>query len=143
MAAEPSANAEQIDEDDEEDEEEEEHDSDSEAETSRDIDHLEPRQAQNPHQVAAAEPSELMQLEMSEDIRLGSPDDGSNNLDSDFPLTGPDNLMDHRSRADSHKAESARRWTMLQDNPFSGNLQPSASGKKMVLVFFFFLLPSS
>jgi hypothetical protein len=79
----------------------------------------------------------LMQLEMSEDIRLGSPDDGSNNLDSDFPLTGPDNSMDHRSRADSYKAESARRWTMLQDNPFSGNLQPSASGKKMVLVFFF------
>ncbi|KAI5589624.1 hypothetical protein BDE02_05G175100 [Populus trichocarpa] len=127
VAAEPSANAEQIDEDEEEDEEEEEHDSDSEAETSRD-DHLEPRQAQNPHQVVAAEPSELMQLEMSEDIRLGSPDDGSNNLDSDFPLTGPDNSMDHRSRADSYKAESARRWTMLQDNPFSGNLQPSASG---------------
>ncbi|XP_011032731.1 PREDICTED: basic helix-loop-helix protein A isoform X2 [Populus euphratica] len=124
VAAEPSANAEQIDEDDEEDDEEEEHDSDSEAETSRD----DPRQAQSPHQVAAAEPSELMQLEMSEDIRLGSPDDGSNNLDSDFPLTGPDNLMDHRSRADSYKAESARRWTMLQDNPFSGNLQPSASG---------------
>nr|TKS03537.1 basic helix-loop-helix protein A isoform X2 [Populus alba] len=134
VAAEPSANAEQIDEDDEEDEEEEEHDSDSEAETCRDIDHLEPRQAQNPHQVAAAEPSELMQLEMSEDIRLGSPDDGSNNLDSDFPLTGPDNLMDHRSRADSHKAESARRWTMLQDNPFSGNLQPSASEFEKVAI---------
>ncbi|KAJ6681367.1 hypothetical protein OIU74_019782 [Salix koriyanagi] len=72
-----------------------------------------------------------MQLEMSEDIRLGSPDDGSNNLDSDFPVTGPDNLVDHQNRADSYRAESARRWTLLQDNPFnSGNPQPSASGKK-------------
>ncbi|KAF9682870.1 hypothetical protein SADUNF_Sadunf05G0153000 [Salix dunnii] len=130
VAAEPSANADHNDEDEEEDgeEEEEEHDSDSGAETSRDA-HLEPRQAQNPHQVAAAEPSELMQLEMSEDIRLGSPDDGSNNLDSDFPLTGPDNLVDHQNRADPYRAESARRWTLLQDNPYStGNLQPSASG---------------
>ncbi|KAJ6736088.1 TRANSCRIPTION FACTOR TT8 [Salix viminalis] len=133
VAAEPSANADQNDEDEEEEdeeeeEEEEEHDSDSGAETSRDA-HLEPRQAQNPPQIAAAEPSELMQLEMSEDIRLGSPDDGSNNLDSDFPVTGPDKLVDHQNRADSYRAESARRWTLLQDNPFnSGNLQPSASG---------------
>ncbi|XP_019441839.1 PREDICTED: basic helix-loop-helix protein A-like isoform X1 [Lupinus angustifolius] len=31
-----------------------------------------------------AEPSELMQVEMAEDIRIGSSNDGSNNLDSDF-----------------------------------------------------------
>ncbi|KAJ6306671.1 hypothetical protein OIU78_021898 [Salix suchowensis] len=89
-----------------------------------------------------------MQLEMSEDIRLGSPDDGSNNLDSDFPVTGPDNLVDHQNRADSYRAESARRWTLLQDNPFnSGNLQPSASGKKKRYLYFFpfspLLLPSN
>ncbi|CAK7346610.1 unnamed protein product [Dovyalis caffra] len=125
----PPVNGGHIDEDEEEDDvDEEEHESDSEAETSRDA-LLEPIQSQNPHQVAAAEPSELMQLEMSEDIRLGSPDDGSTNLESDFPLIGPDNLMDHQSRGDSFRAESVRRWTtVLQDNPFSGNLQPSISG---------------
>ena len=80
--------------------------------------------------MAVVEPSELMQLEMSEGIRLGSPDDGSNNLDLDFPLINQESLMDHQSRADSFRMESARRWApMLQDNPFSGSLQPSASGK--------------
>jgi hypothetical protein len=118
---------EEDEEDDEDDEEDQE--SDSEAETSREA-LLEPCQAQNPLQVAVVEPSELMQLEMSEGIRLGSPDDGSNNLDVDFPLINPESLMDHQSRADSFRTESARRWApMLQDNPFSGSLQPSASGK--------------
>ncbi|KAF9686972.1 hypothetical protein SADUNF_Sadunf02G0045600 [Salix dunnii] len=130
VAADPPANADQMDEDDEEeedDDDEEEQESDSEAETSRDA-LLGQCQAQNPLQMAVAEPSELMQLEMSEGIRLGSPDDGSNNLGLDFPLICPDSLIDHQSRADSFRAESARRWTMLQENPFSSGLQPSASG---------------
>ncbi|CAN1246888.1 Basic helix-loop-helix protein A [Linum grandiflorum] len=39
-------------------------------------------------------PIELMQLDMSEDIRLGSPDDGSNQLDSStFNLIGSDDLI--------------------------------------------------
>ncbi|KAJ6391979.1 hypothetical protein OIU77_025858 [Salix suchowensis] len=136
VAADPPANADRMDEDEEEEEEDEDDDeeeqeqeqeSDSEAETSRDA-LLGPCQAQIPLQMAIAEPSELMQLEMSEGIRLGSPDDGSNNLGLDFPLICPDSLMDHHSRADSFRAESARRWTMLQENPFSSSLQPSASG---------------
>ncbi|KAJ7006250.1 transcription factor BHLH42-like [Populus alba x Populus x berolinensis] len=137
VSADPPANADQMNEDEEEEEEddddddqddEEDQESDSEAETSREA-LLEPCQAQNPLQVAVVEPSELMQLEMSEGIRLGSPDDGSNNLDLDFPLISPESLMDHQSRADSFRTESARRWApMLQDNPFSGSLQPSASG---------------
>ncbi|KAJ6337119.1 hypothetical protein OIU76_006900 [Salix suchowensis] len=138
VAADPPANADRMDEDEEEEEEDEDDDeeeqeqeqeqeSDSEAETSRDA-LLGPCQAQIPLQMAIAEPSELMQLEMSEGIRLGSPDDGSNNLGLDFPLICQDSLMDHHSRADSFRAESARRWTMLQENPFSSSLQPSASG---------------
>ncbi|KAF2314887.1 hypothetical protein GH714_037068 [Hevea brasiliensis] len=68
-------------------------------------------QAQNAETVTTAEPSELMQLEMSEDIRLGSPDDGSNNLESDFHLIGSENPADHQNRGDSFRAESARRTT--------------------------------
>lgn len=99
---------------------EEEDESDSEAETAR-----------NSGPVAAAatavEPSELMQLEMSEDIRVGSPDDGSNNLDSDFHLLAVSHPSDHHQhrRADSYRAESTRRWddpALLQLPPASGNL---------------------
>ncbi|KAF7804758.1 basic helix-loop-helix protein A-like [Senna tora] len=79
---------------------------------------------------AAAEPSELMQLEMSEDIRVGSPDDGSNNLDSDFHLLAVsqrENLTaetDHdQRRADSYRAESTRRW----DEP-ALQLPPASEG---------------
>ncbi|KAI7983380.1 Basic helix-loop-helix protein A [Camellia lanceoleosa] len=74
---------------------------------------------------AAAEPSELMQLEMSEDIRLGPPDDGSNNLDLEFQLLAASqagNPADHHRRADSYRAESIRRWLVLQD-PLSSSLQ--------------------
>lgn len=74
----------------------------------------------------AAEPSELIQLEMSEGIRLGSPDDGSNNLDSDFHMLAvsqPGSSVDHQRRADSYRAESARRWPMLQDPLCSSGLQ--------------------
>lgn len=125
-AADPPEEANQDDEDDEVDEDEEEHESDdSEAETGRNTPSV-PNQVQNV--VASVEPSELMQLEMSEDIRLGSPDDGSNNLESDFHLIGSGN------RADSFRVESARRWTMMQD-PLEGSLQPAFAGKELVLVW--------
>ncbi|KAL6968340.1 Transcription factor bhlh42 [Sarracenia purpurea var. burkii] len=143
----PPANANQIDEEEEVDEEEEEEEeeeedeeaeSDSEANTGR---NSRLSGAQNPRARshsqgvdvahAAAEPSELMQLEMSEDIRLGSPDDGSNNLDSDFQLiaaTQPGNPADHQRRADSYRAESTRRWPLLQD-PISSSIPPPSSGE--------------
>nr|APP94123.1 bHLH2 [Litchi chinensis] len=144
-AVDPPANPNQGEDDEEEDEEEEEEEeeeedeeeereSDSEAETGRNR-----RQgaAQNPQAVApaVAEPSELMQLEMSEDIRVGSPDDASNNLDSDFHLMAVSqggNPGDHQQRrADSFRAESSRRWQMLQE-PLSSGLQPPPSGSGQV-----------
>ena len=122
------------DDDEEEDEEEEEPELDSEAETGRESP---VNVAQNPLQLhgqvpdgtvmgqAAAEPSELMQLEMSEDIRLGSPDDGSNNLDSELQVLAGVGPVDHYQHAESYRAESAHPWPMLQyelssDLPHSG-----------------------
>ncbi|KDP21472.1 hypothetical protein JCGZ_21943 [Jatropha curcas] len=124
----PTTNTNPDDEDEEEDDddEEEEDGSDSEAETGRNTRSIPTQVIQNSQAVteaaAVAEPSELMQLEMSEDIRLGSPDDGSNNLDSDFNLIGSGNPADHQSRTDSFRAESARRWALLQD-PLGSSLQ--------------------
>ncbi|RWR95376.1 basic helix-loop-helix protein A-like protein [Cinnamomum micranthum f. kanehirae] len=125
------------DDDEEEDEEEEEPELDSEAETGRESP---VNVAQNPLQLhgqvtdgtvmgqAAAEPSELMQLEMSEDIRFGSPDDGSNNLDSELQVLAGVGPVDHYQHAESYRAESARPWPMLQyelssDLPHSGGPQ--------------------
>lgn len=144
----------QEDEDDIEEEEDEEADSDSEeeedeedeeAETGRDDviggHHGLTVSERNPPEVAAAaEPSELMQLEMSEDIRLGSPDDASNNLDSDFHLLGVSqsgNIInptddDNERRADSFRAKSTRgRWPVLGSEPVesrTGLLQTLPSG---------------
>ncbi|GLT52737.1 hypothetical protein SLA2020_260590 [Shorea laevis] len=128
----PPANANQEDDEDEEedddDEEEEEPESDS-AETGRNSRQV---REENTQAVvaAAAEPSELMQLEMSEDIRLGSPDDASNNLDSNFHMltvNQSDNPADQQRQADSFRAESTRRWPMLQNPLVSSSLQPPPS----------------
>lgn len=125
------AEEEEDDEEEDEEEEEEEADSDSEAETGR---HSRMAVAQNASGLAtvptAAEPSELMQLEMSEDIRLGSPD-GSNNLDSDFHMLAVSqsgNPVDHQRRADSYKAESTRRWPSLHDHSTNNLPPPQPSG---------------
>ncbi|XP_031402895.1 transcription factor BHLH42-like isoform X2 [Punica granatum] len=120
------------DEEDEEEEDEEDHaESDSEAETGRAASHQQVVGQHNPQAglVGAAEQSELMQLEMSEDIRLGSPDDGSNNLDSDFHMLTVNkavgniiNPADHQRRVDSFRAESSRRWQMPEGPPRSSGL---------------------
>lgn len=132
----PPVNPNQIDEeeeeeDEEEDEEEEEEDEEGESESEADTGRNQNPGVVNVAHAAAAEPSELMQLEMSEDIRLGSPDDGSNNLDSaEFQLLAASqggNTVDHQRRADSYRAESTRRWPLLQD-PMSSSLQPPPSG---------------
>lgn len=141
----PPVNANQGEEDDEEededdDDDEEQDQSDSEAETGRNS-----RQGaadQIPEAVVppVPEPSELMQLDMSEDIRLGSPDDGSNNLDSDFHLLavsqGVNPADDRQQRGESWRAESSRTWPMALQDPvmISSSLQlpPSGSGKKRV-----------
>lgn len=113
----------------EEEEEEEEVESDSEAEAGR---ATTLNQIQNPVLVggearrAATKPNELMQLEMSEDIRLGSPEDGSNYLDSDFNMlrgnpAAINNSMDHQRRVGLRRAESSSRiWQMSIPNPPAG-----------------------
>ncbi|KAM2672379.1 hypothetical protein EV1_008081 [Malus domestica] len=135
MCTNPPLNAAQEDEEDEEEDDNQEEDdggaeSDSEAETGRNGGAVVP--AANPPQVlaAVAEPSELMQLEMSEDIRLGSPDDASNNLDSDFHLLAVSqsrNPADQQRQADSYRAESTRRRPSVQE-PLSSGLQPPHTG---------------
>ena len=136
-------NAEEEEEEEEEEDEEEEDEggeSDSEAETGRNGRAM---AVQNPHHHAIVavpvpttdQPSELMQLEMSEDIRLGSPDDASNNLDSDFHMLAvtqsgnPIADHHHQRRADSYRGESAPRWPMLQEPTSSGiQIRPPSSG---------------
>ncbi len=134
---------EEEDQEEEEEEDEEEGESDSEAETGP---NGRPMAAPNPQVVgvaAAAEPSELMQLEMSEDIRLGSPDDASNNLDSDFHMLAvtqsgnptTNHHHHHQRRANSYRADSARRWPMLQEPLNSGiQVQPPSSGIPKLVV---------
>nr|CEL26634.1 bHLH3 [Ribes rubrum] len=123
---------EEEDEEEDDEEEEEEAESDSEAETARNNSRRRANAARTTTAaLALVEPSELMQLEMSEDIRLGSPDDASNNLDSDFHMlavsqTG--NPVDGQPRADSYRAESTRRWPLIVQDPMSsGILQPPSS----------------
>ncbi|KAK8702148.1 hypothetical protein V6N13_020516 [Hibiscus sabdariffa] len=66
---------------------------------------------------AAAKPSEMMQLEMSEDIRLGTPDNASNNLETVFHMLAV-------SQSGNQQAEQQRRadsWGMLQEPTNSGH----------------------
>nr|QFU19160.1 AN [Rosa chinensis]WDE18917.1 bHLH3 [Rosa hybrid cultivar] len=122
-----AAQEDEEDEDEEEDDQDEEGESDSEAETGRNGRPL-AAAAAGPN-VPAAEPSELMQLEMSEDIRLGSPDDASNNLDSDFHMLAVSqsaNASNQQRQADSYRAESTRRWPPVQ--PPMTAVQPPPSG---------------
>ena len=142
-SADPPMNAEEEEEEEEEEDEEEEDEggeSDSEAETGRNGRAMAVQNAHH-HAIVAVpvpttdQPSELMQLEMSEDIRLGSPDDASNNLDSDFHMLAvtqsgnPIADHHHQRRADSYRGESAPRWPMLQEPTSSGiQIRPPSSG---------------
>ncbi|KAK8532534.1 hypothetical protein V6N13_131855 [Hibiscus sabdariffa] len=138
-AADPPVNATQEDDDNVDDDDEDEDDNDEEededeepesysAETGRNILQVPTQNTQAVTAVAALEqPSELMQLEMSEDINLGSPDDASYNLDSDFHMLAVSqsgNPTEHRRRG-----ESNGRWQMLQEvEPMRGRVQPPSTG---------------
>lgn len=123
-AANPNLDGNDDDDDEEEEEEEDEEGPESDyAETDR-----------NGRRMVrvAAEPSELMmQLEMSEDMRLGSPDDASNNLDTDIHMVGVSQAEEQR-RAESFKAELSRRWEMVQEEEEAANcgLESRYSGKE-------------
>nr|AGT39063.1 bHLH transcription factor TT8 [Epimedium sagittatum] len=118
---------EEDEEDEDEDEDDDDGESDSEAETGR---NSHPSIAHDPLRLpdpmcqdiamvqAAGEPSELMQLEMSEDIRIGSPDDGSINLESGLNMLAV-------SQSD-RRPDSTRLWPLLQDQINLG-LQPPVS----------------
>ncbi|KAK8541491.1 hypothetical protein V6N12_014125 [Hibiscus sabdariffa] len=131
-AADPPVNATQEDDDNVDDDEEDDNDEDEDepesysAETSRNILQVPTQNTQAVAAVGALEqPSELMQLEMSEDIKLGSPDDSSYNLDSDFHMLAVSqsgNPTEHRQRG-----ESNRRWQMLQE-PMRGRVRPPSTG---------------
>ena len=85
LAANPNLN-DDMDEDIEEEEEEEEEDEEPESGSEDKAGYGIARQTPTP--AMAAEPSELMQLEMPEDIRLGSPNDGSNPMQVQLPTSG-------------------------------------------------------
>ncbi|MBA0763926.1 hypothetical protein Gotri_013319, partial [Gossypium trilobum] len=141
-AADPPVNADQgeynnVDEEEEEEEDDDDEEGDEEpesysAETGRTTQQV---PTENTLAVVAAEePSELMQLDMSEDIKLGSPDDASNNLDSDFNMLAVSqsgNPTDNQRRAELFRDESNRRWQMLQE-PSCGSLQPLSTGPQPV-----------
>ncbi|XP_050891212.1 truncated basic helix-loop-helix protein A isoform X2 [Lathyrus oleraceus] len=110
-------NQDDMDEDEEEDDEDDEVESGSEDETN---------QGHNQHAtsiIEAAEPSELMQIEMPDDIRIGSPNDGSNNLDSDFHLLAVSNQGNPSRQIDSYTTE---RWGPIEE-PLDDSLQVQLS----------------
>lgn len=80
---------------------------------------------------ATAEP---MQLDMSEDhIRVGSPDDCSNNLDSDFHLLAVSqsgNSSEHHHHGGLDRAGSMHRRPLK--DPMSSSVQPPHSGDILV-----------
>ncbi|GMH26029.1 hypothetical protein Nepgr_027872 [Nepenthes gracilis] len=69
----------------------------------------------------ATEVSEPMQLEMSEDIRLGSPDDVSDELEPDFPTGG----VSLARRVEMLSADSTQTWAAMQA-PLSNGPQAAA-----------------
>lgn len=73
---------------------------------------------------------QIMQLDMSEYIRVGSPDDGLNNMDSNFylvPVAEPKRLKHHQCHGGLYRAESVNRLTPLND-PLRNSLPPPHSG---------------
>lgn len=130
-AADPPA-TDPIDMDEDEEEEEDENEND-EAESGSE-DETGGRNLRTTSTAPPAEPSEVMQIEMPEDIRVGSPNDGSNNLDSDFhqllavsQQTAPGNAS--TGQGDSYRSESTRRWGPVEE-PLQ--VQLPSSGKLVV-----------
>ncbi|KAL3849858.1 hypothetical protein ACJIZ3_011740 [Penstemon smallii] len=108
-----------VEEEEEDEGEDDEAESDSDAMTIGRVDSL---------SRATGRPSELMQLDMSEDIRIGSPEDGSNNLDSDFHhLT----VAQSGNLAEQHllyRAQSMQRLPLNDPMSSAAALHPPHSG---------------
>lgn len=128
-------NSDQIEEEDEE-EDEEDADADAVADSDSDGETVPQSSApssgvQNPNsmpQIQTTEPSGLVQLDMSEDIRQGSPEDGSNNWDSDYHLLphGPTKNQEiQQNRPDLCSSQSTPRWHRIQDPSINHSLEPA------------------
>ncbi|XP_068662561.1 transcription factor BHLH42-like isoform X2 [Aristolochia californica] len=120
-------------EEEEEDEEDDEIDSDSEAEPRKyslvNPSHDDPIQlwGQISHDLPPSQPvaeaSELMLMDMSEEIRLGSPEEFSNNLDAEIRILDASNSgsqADPQRLVDSYRIDSDRDWPLLQEKMSSG-----------------------
>ena len=121
-----------MDEDEEDDDEEDEAESDSGDETGHNNTHLASTMDASGIVTTLAEPSELMQLEMSEDIRVGSPNDGSNNLDSNFHMLAVNEPDNPSGQADSYPIDPTQRWGPIQNPLGSLQVQLPGSGKLVV-----------
>lgn len=119
MADPPSTNPNQDDMDEDEEDEEDEEDDEVESESE---DETRGRYRRATSMTAIVEPSELMQIEMPDDIRVGSPNDGSNNLDSDFHLLVVSNQGNPSGHVDSYKTDSTQRWVPIEE-PVGNSLQ--------------------
>ncbi|XP_068658609.1 transcription factor BHLH42-like isoform X1 [Aristolochia californica] len=116
----------------EEEEEEEEIDSDSEVETEKyslaNPSHNDPIQLWGqishdlPPSLPVAEASELIQMDMSEDIRLGSPEDAEIQM---LDASNSGRQADPQRLVDSYRVDPDRAWELLQEElsgGFSGSL---------------------
>lgn len=111
-------------EDDEEDDDDEEaHDDSEEDNVPQNINQMDP--AVN---FANAEPSELMQLEMSEGIRLGSPDDCSNNFEAELQMLGI--CHDTNDQVIPRPDDAYQGWHFLHEDLSAGFPQSSGSSLK-------------
>nr|QTO65805.1 transparent testa 8 [Aristolochia arborea] len=150
----PAGEADQVnqeEEEDEGDEDEEEIDSDSEAEPRKynlvNPSHDDPIQlwGQISHDLPpsqhVAEASELMLMDMSEEIRLGSPEEFSNNLDTEIQILDASNSggrADPQSLINSYRVDSDRDWRLLQEqtsSDLSGALQRQEVSQEDVQYF--------
>nr|UUY86280.1 basic helix-loop-helix transcription factor 1 [Aglaonema commutatum] len=126
---------EEVEEDDDDDDDDAgaESDSDSEAD-ARNGGSAEGGGVLRPYAVATAgaaappeaEPSELMQMEMSEEIRLGSPDDCSNNLDADLQMLAVCRTASGQSGGQAGAGPACQAWPLLHDDATNSCLLPSS-----------------
>lgn len=110
-------------EDDEEDDDDEAHDDSEEENVPLNIDQMDPT-----GNFANAEPSELMQLEMSEGIRLGSPDDCSNNFEAELQMLGM--CHDTSDQAIPRQDDAYQGWQFLNEDLSAGFPQSSGRSQK-------------
>jgi hypothetical protein len=107
-------------EDDEEGDDEEAQDDSEEENVPLNISQIDPTA-----NFGTAEPSELMQLEMSEGIRLGSPDDCSNNFEAELQMLGM--CHDTTDQVIPRQDDTYQGWHFLNEDLSAGFPRTSGS----------------